>query len=408
MVLTFNRFSHFPQATLLLLILTYKKEIYGSGGNMPSSAEMEIQVIKQPFLKELQLLQGIIERKNTMPILANLMLTADKDGIELTASDLEVALRIRADAEVKKAGKATVPAKKLFEIVRTLPDLSAITIKKLENNWIDIRCGSAHFKLVGLPVEEYPSLPEIEGSKSITLPAAVLKEGIKRVIFAIAQEDIRYAMNGALFQIDSNRLLFIGTDGHRLAYVSNEMESEASDKQEVIISRKALAELQKLLAEAKEEVRFGRFENFLFFQIDSHLLLSRNIEAQFPNYEKFISLRNEKNAIFNSIELMKTIQRVAVLSNERSRAVEFSISEGEAKLSSANPEMGEASDTMEIQYEGPPLKIGFNSQYLTEFLSGISAEEVVFELNTESTAALIKPKGNDQFDYRYILMPMRF
>jgi DNA polymerase III subunit beta len=376
---------------------------------MPSAAEMEIQVIKQPFLKELQLLQGIIERKNTMPILANLMLTADKNGIELTASDLEVALRIRAEAEVKKPGKATIPAKKLFEIVRTLPDLAALTIRKLDNNWVDIRCGSAHFKLVGLPVEEYPSLPEVEGSKTIALPAAILKEAIKRVIFAIAQEDIRYAMNGALFQIEGNRLLMIGTDGHRLSYVANQVESKiSSEKLEVIVSRKALSELQKLLSEAKEEVRFGRFENFLFFQIDSRLLLSRNIEAQFPNYEKFISLRNERVAAFNSADLMRTIQRVAVLSNERSRAVEFSLSEGKATLSSANPEMGEASDAMDIQYDGPQLKIGFNSQYVTEFLSGITAEEVVFELNTESTAALMKPKGTDQFDYRYVLMPMRF
>lgn len=376
---------------------------------MASAAEMEIQVIKQPFLKELQLLQGIIERKNTMPILANLMLTADKNGIELTASDLEVALRIRAEAEVKKPGKATIPAKKLFEIVRTLPDLAALTIRKLDNNWVDIRCGSAHFKLVGLPVEEYPSLPEVEGAKTIALPAAILREAIKRVIFAIAQEDIRYAMNGALFQIEGNRLMMIGTDGHRLSYVANQAESKmSSEKLEVIVSRKALSELQKLLSDAKEEVRFGRFENFLFFQIDSHLLLSRNIEAQFPNYEKFISLRNEKVAAFNSADLMRTIQRVAVLSNERSRAVEFSMSEGKATLSSANPEMGEASDTMDIQYDGPQLKIGFNSQYVTEFLSGITAEEIVFELNTESTAALMKPKGTDQFDYRYVLMPMRF
>ncbi len=376
---------------------------------MPATTEMEIQVIKQPFLKELQLLQGIIERKNTMPILANLMLTADEGGIELTASDLEVALKIRADAEVKKPGKATIPAKKLFEIVRTLPDLSALTIKKLENNWVDIRCGSSHFKLVGLPVEEYPSLPSVEGEKTIVLPAAVLRESIKRVIFSIAQEDIRYAMNGALFQISGNRLLLIGTDGHRLAYVTTELESkQAGEKLEVIISRKALSELQKLLAEAKEEVRFGRFENFLFFQVDSRLLLSRNIEAQFPNYEKFVSLRNEKAAIFNSLDLMKTIQRVAVLSNERSRAVEFSFEEGSAKLSSANPEMGEASDSMDIQYSAEPMKIGFNCQYVIEFLSGVTSEEVVFELNSESTAVLMKPKGVDQFDYRYVLMPMRF
>ena len=162
------------------------------------------------------------------------------------------------------------------------------------------------------------------------------------------------------------------------------------------------------LVELYKLVQFGRFENFLFFQIDSHLLLSRNIEAQFPNYEKFIALSNEKVAAFNAAQLNKTIQRVAVLSNERSRAVEFSLAEGMAKLSSANPEMGEASDSMEIQYDGSPLKIGFNSQYLTEFLSATSAEEVIFELNTESTAALLKPKGADQYDYRYVLMPMRF
>lgn len=373
-----------------------------------SGADLEFQISKQNFLKELQLLQGIIERKNTMPILANLLLTAVNDEIELTASDLEVALRSKTEASVKTPGKATIPAKMLFEIVRKLSDQNDIILRKLDNNWLDIKSGSSHFKLVGLAVEEYPALPELHGSKGMTLPAAVLKEAIRRTIFAIAQEDIRYAMNGALFSVEGNRLIMIGTDGHRMAYVSTELESQKSlEKTEVIIPRKALGELMKLLSEAKEEVRFGRFENFIFFQIDSHLLLSRNIEAQFPNYDKFVSLRNEKTATFNTIQLSQTIQRVAVLSNERSRAVEFAISSGSAKLSSINPEMGEASDTMDIQYDGNDLKVGFNSQYLIEFLAATNAEEVNFELTSESTAALIRPKGTDQYDYRYILMPMR-
>lgn len=380
---------------------------------MPSpksgGTDLEFQISKQSFLKELQLLQGIIERKNTMPILSNLLLTAEPDGIELTASDLEVALRIKTGAEVKRPGKSTVPAKKIFEIVRELSDQKDISIKKLENNFLEIRSGSSYFKLPGLSVEEYPSLPEVGDEKTIAFPAAILKEMIRRVIFSIAQEDIRYAMNGALFRVEGHRLMLIGTDGHRLAYVSTEIEStKASEKLEVIISKKALGELLKLLPEAKEEVQFGRFENFLFFQIDSHLLLSRNIEAQFPNYEKFISLKNDKTAAFNSAELGRTIKRVSVVSNERSRAVEFGISDGLAKLSTTNPEMAEGSDSMEIQYEGPQLKIGFNSQYIIEFLAAISAEEVVFELNTESTAALLRPKGTEQYDYRYILMPMRF
>lgn len=380
---------------------------------MPSpksgGTDLEFQISKQSFLKELQLLQGIIERKNTMPILSNLLLTAEPDGIELTASDLEVALRIKTGAEVKRPGKSTVPAKKIFEIVRELSDQKDISIKKLENNFLEIRSGSSYFKLPGLSVEEYPSLPEVGDEKTIALPAAILKEMIRRVIFSIAQEDIRYAMNGALFRVEGKRLMLIGTDGHRLAYVSTEIEStKASEKLEVIISKKALGELLKLLPEAKEEVQFGRFENFLFFQIDSHLLLSRNIEAQFPNYEKFISLKNDKTAAFNSAELGRTIKRVSVVSNERSRAVEFGMSDGLAKLSTTNPEMAEGSDSMEIQYEGPQLKIGFNSQYIIEFLAAISAEEVVFELNTESTAALLRPKGTEQYDYRYILMPMRF
>lgn len=369
---------------------------------------MEFQIAKQTFFKELSLLQGIIERKNTMPILANLLLTVDKEGVELTASDLEVALRSKIGAEVKKPGTATIPAKKIFEIVRELPDQGNVSIKKLENNFVEIRSGSAYFKLPGLPVEEYPSLPDIGKEKTISLPAGVLREMIRRTIFSIAQEDIRYAMNGALFQVEGNRLILVGTDGHRLAYISGELESKkSSDKIEVIISRKALGELMKLLPEAEQEVQFGRFESFLFFRIDSHLLLSRNIEAQFPNYEKFISLRNDKMAVFNSVMLNKTIRRVAVVSNERSKAVEFHISEGSARLSSANPEMAEGSDSMDIEYSGPDLKIGFNSQYMTDYLTAITAEEVIFELNTESTAALIKQKGNDQYDYRYVLMPMR-
>jgi DNA polymerase III subunit beta len=380
---------------------------------MPSTksggTDLEFQISKQNFLKELQLVQGIIERKNTMPILSNLLLTAEPEGIELTASDLEVALRIKTGADVKHPGKSTVPAKKIFEIVRELSDQKDINLKKLDNNFLEIRSGSSYFKLPGLSVDEYPSLPEVGEEKTIALPSAILKEMIRRVIFSIAQEDIRYAMNGALFRVEGHRLMLIGTDGHRLAYVSTEIEStKASEKLEVIISKKALGELMKLLPEAKEEVQFGRFENFLFFQIDSHLLLSRNIEAQFPNYDKFISLRNDKTAAFNSAELGRTIKRVSVVSNERSRAVEFNLTDGIAKLSTTNPEMAEGSDSMEIQYEGPPLKIGFNSQYIIEFLAAISAEEVVFELNTESTAALLKPKGTEQYDYRYILMPMRF
>src|SRR5262249_26142417 len=305
-------------------------------------------------------------------------------------------------------GKATIPAKTIFEIVRKLSDQNPITVRKLDNNWIEIKSGKSHLKLVGLPVEEYPSLPQLESQKKTSLPAAVLKEAIRRVIFSIAQEDIRYAMNGALFAVEGNRLTMIGTDGHRMAYVSTQLESQkGGEKIEIIIPRKALSELMKLLSEAKDDVQFGRFENFVFFQIDSHLLLSRNIEAQFPNYDKFISLRNDKTAVFNSIELNQRIGLVSVLSNERSRAVEFTLSSGSVKLSSANPEMGEGSDTMDIQYEGPELKIGFNSQYLAEFLSATNSEEVLFELNTESTAALLKPKGTDQYDYRYILMPMR-
>jgi DNA polymerase-3 subunit beta len=369
---------------------------------------MEFQITKQSFLKELQLVQGIIERKNTMPILANLLLTIEKDQMEVTASDLEVALRIKTEAEVKKTGSATVPAKKMFEIVRELPDLSTISLKKLDNNFMEIRCGSSYFKLPGLPVEEYPSLPEVGKEKTIALPAGVLKEMIRRVIFSIAQEDIRYAMNGALLQIEENRLVLIGTDGHRLAYVSTELESmKLPDKLEVIVSRKALTELMKLLPEAEQEVQFGRFDNFLFFRLDSRLLLSRNIEAQFPNYEKFISLKNDKMAVFNTVDLSRRLRRVSVVSNERSRAVEFSLEAGMAKLASASPEMMEGYDTMEIDYQFGPLKIGFNSQYLSDFLAATSSEEVIFELSSESTAALIKPKGVEQYDYRYILMPMR-
>lgn len=371
-------------------------------------SDLEFQISKQNFLKELQLLQGIIERKNTMPILANLLLTAEKDEIEMTASDLEVALRSKTEATVKTPGKATMPAKTLFEIVRKLSDQSDITVRKLENNQLEIKSGSYRSRLVGLPVEEYPTLPQLDGKKGLTLPAAILKEAIRRVIFSIAQEDIRYAMNGALFSVEGNRMIMIGTDGHRMAYISTELESAKSgEKIEVIIPRKALGELMKLLSEAKDEVKFGRFENFIFFQIDSHLLLSRNIEAQFPNYDKFVSLKNDKVATFNSMLLNQGIQRVAVLSNERSRAVEFSLSSGIANLSSANPEMGEASDAIDVQYEGTELKIGFNSQYMIEFLAATNSEEVIFELNTESTAALIRPKGQDQYDYRYILMPMR-
>jgi DNA polymerase III subunit beta len=368
---------------------------------------MEFSASKEDLVRELGLIQGIVERKNTIPILSNVLIQAERDGVEMAATDLDVGLRCRLPAEVRKSGALTLSAKKLFEIVRAVDDRQ-IEVKELENSWASITSGRAYFKIVGLSKTEFPSLAEPPASGFTSLAGSTLSELIHKTSFAITADDSRYFLNGARLELTDTDLRMVATDGHRLAFVSVARPRDGGGNVSAIVPKKTLLELLKILGEGESEVSFAKGDNHLFFRIGDRLLVSKRVDDQFPAYDKVIPQGNDKKVTCATAELSGAIRRVSLLANERSRAVKFGIESGRIEISSQNPELGEARETIEATYQGPALQVGFNGQYLLDFLNATGSAEVSFELKDDSSQGLLRPAAaEDGTDYRYVVMPMR-
>ena len=370
---------------------------------------MELVVRKADLLRELQLFQGIVERKNTIPILANVLIEAAGDEVKLLATDLEVGLRSRCSASVSKGGALTLPAKKLYEIVKALPETD-VRIEE-DKNGVKVAADRFDSRMQTLPREDFPSLPEASGSYSATLPRDVLRQMVSKTQFAITGEDTRYFLNGALFIQRPESLSLVSTDGHRLALITVERDkSKAKAKAEedrVILPRKTLLELGRLLAEEDGDIQYGRGENHLFFDIGGRLLISRMIDGQFPAFERVIPKSNDKRIEFDRDRLTSAVKRVALLSNERSRAVKFQIDSNKVEITSSSPEFGEAKELIQVDYSGPPVTICFNAQYVLDFLGVAESDSVSLEFKDEMSQAVMKPLNADGYDYTYVIMPMR-
>jgi DNA polymerase-3 subunit beta len=368
---------------------------------------MEFSASKDDLVRELGLIQGIVERKNTIPILSNVLIEADDHGIEMAATDLDVGLRCRVAAEVRKTGALTLSAKKLFEIVRAVDDRS-VEVKELDNSWASIASGRAHFKMVGLAKTEFPALAEPPGSGFTSLSGATLSSLIHRTSFAITADDSRYFLNGAKLELTDSDMRMVATDGHRLAFVSIARPTGASGTLSAIVPKKTLMELLKILAEGAAEVAFAKGDNHLFFRVGDRLLVSKRVDDQFPAYDKVIPQGNDKKITCATAELAGAIRRVSLLANERSRAVKFGIDPGRLDISSQNPELGEARESIGAVYQGPALSVGFNGQYLLDFLNATGSSEVTLELKDDSSQGLLRPAvAEENTDYRYVVMPMR-
>ncbi len=370
---------------------------------------MELVVRKNDLLRELQLFQGIVERKNTIPILANVLLEASGDEVKLLATDLEVALRSRCKATVSKPGSLTLPAKKLYEIVKSLPETD-IRITE-EKNGVKVAAERFDSRMQTLPREDFPTLPESAGGPAVALPPSALKEMVAKTQFAITGEDTRFFLNGALFVLRSDSMSLVATDGHRLALVNVHRNGKSSkgDESEVkaILPKKTLGELARLLAEGETEINYERGENHLFFNVGDRLLISRMIDGQFPAYERVIPKANDKHIEFERDRLTNAVKRVALLSNERSRAVKFQIDKGKVEVTSSSPDIGEAHETLLVDYAGAPMQICFNAQYVLDFLAAVTTDVVALELKDEVSQAVMKPVGAEGYDYTYVIMPMR-
>jgi DNA polymerase-3 subunit beta len=373
-----------------------------------ATTTMEITVSKFELLRELTATQGVVERKTTIPILSNYLFEAAGDKLSLTATDLDLSLRTSCNAKVKKEGACTIPARKLYDYVRLLPDAD-ITIKLLENHWVSIRCGRSNTKMVGMAKSNFPGLPVFPAAGTIKIPAAVLRSMIAKTGFAIASEESRYTLNGALMVLKPESITMVATDGHRLAHVerAGEKFEGVSGEMKTLIPKKAMDELKSLLDSDVETIDFAKDESTLFFRVGPRLLTSRQLTGQFPNYEAVLPKDISKSIALHGEELGAAIARVAQFADERSRAVRLRLEKGELKLSASSTETGESEDSIEIAYDGEPMAIGFNAQYLMDFIKATGSCDVKLELKDAQSAGQLRPAEGEDYKYRYIVMPMR-
>jgi DNA polymerase-3 subunit beta len=378
---------------------------------------MELVVRKNDLLRELQYFQGIVERKNTIPILANVLMetkaTAEKEEVHFLATDLEVALRSKCAATVVKPGSLTLPAKKLYEIVKSLPETD-IRIAQ-DKSGVKVAADRFDSRMQTLPREDFPTLPETGGTSSAMLARNAVKEMVAKTQFAITGEDTRYFLNGAQFVLRPDSMSLVATDGHRLALVTagrnGKSKTAASgsveEENKAILPKKTLGELARLLSDGDGDISYERGENHLFFKVGDRLLISRMIDGQFPAYERVIPKGNDKHIEFERDRLTNAVKRVALLSNERSRAVKFQIEKGKVEVTSSSPEIGEATETLPVDYTGAALQICFNAQYVLDFLAAVATDVVSLELKDEVSQAVMKPVGAEGYEYTYVIMPMR-
>lgn len=370
---------------------------------------MEITISKFELLRELTATQGVVERKTTIPILSNYLFEAAADKLQLTATDLDLSLRTACNAKVKKEGACTIPARKLYDYVKLLPDAD-ITIKLLENHWVSIRCGRSNTKMVGMARSNFPALPVFPTAGVIKISTAVLRSMIAKTGFAIAHEESRYTLNGALMVLKSESITMVATDGHRLAHIerAGEKFDGVSGEMRTLIPKKAMDELKTLLDSTDAEtIDFAKDESTLYFRVGQRLLTSRQLTGQFPNYEAVLPKEITKSISVPGTELGAAISRVAQFADERSHAVRLRLEKDELKLSASSTDSGESEDSIEVAYAGDPVTIGFNAQYLIDFIKATGSTEVKLELKDAQSAGQFRPSEGDDYKYRYIVMPMR-
>ncbi|HET8563537.1 MAG TPA: DNA polymerase III subunit beta [Candidatus Binatia bacterium] len=370
---------------------------------------MKLKIKKEEILKGLQRIQGVVEKKNTMPILSNMLLTADANGIEIVATDLEIGLRGRYAAEVEKPGSVTVSAKKMYEIVRELPS-EDIQIKVEDGNWVRIVSGQSQFKLVALPKDEYPALPDVAEEGMIAIEGETLREMIKKTLYSVGENDARYVLNGLFVHMNQSKnglnVRMVGTDGHRLSMIDRVIDAKHKEES-MIIPKKAMMELRRLLEEdsSKAELRIGFSKNHALFKRDGLVMVSKLIDGNYPNYLQVVPAKSTKKVAVSKDMFTHAVKRVSILSKEKTNAVKMQLEKDKLVLSTNNPEVGEASEELGVDYKGEAITIGFNSRYLMDVLTAMDRANIALELNDSLSPCLITEEGDDH--YKCVVMPMR-
>jgi len=370
---------------------------------------MKLRIKKEEILKGLQRIQGVVDKKNTMPILSNMLMAADSKGIDIIATDLEIGLRGRYRADVEKPGSVTVSAKKMYEIVRELPE-DDVQIRVDENNSVRIISGHSQFKLIGLPKEEYPALPDVVEESMIMVSGETLRDMIKRTLYAAGENDARYVLNGLYVHLAPGKggltIRMVGTDGHRLSLIDRTVDAKHKEES-VIVPKKAMLELRRLLEEdaSEEGFQLGFSKNHALFKRDGLVMVSKLIDGNYPNYQQVIPTKNTKRVTVPRELFTHAVKRVSILAKDKTNAVKLQLDKNSLVLSTNNPEVGEANEELSVNYTGDSLTIGFNSRYLLDALSAMDRPVISLELNDSLSPCLITEEGNDA--YRCVVMPMR-
>jgi DNA polymerase-3 subunit beta len=375
---------------------------------------MELTVGKADLQKELQLCQGVVEKRSTIPILSNVLIKAADGKLQVAATDLDVTILTSCAAKITTPGGVTLEARRFFDIVRSLPD-EDVHIALQENNQMLIESGTAKFRLLGLPAEDYPTLPTVNVTEGYTIPLDELKTMVAKVKFAITHEETRFQLNGALLKMQPQKMEMVATDGHRMALINFPYAGGGNGKKKgseltILIPRKALDEILRLESGEEGTVLFGVSENQLFFDAADRRLMARMIDVNFPNYMEVISRDNDRHVLVDRERLLATIKRISLVANERTRAVRFDFAPGKLTVSSTNPELGDARETVPIDYAGQPFFVGLNAAYVMDFLSATDTPSVSLDLKDENSQCIGRPASTAEdlpYDYLYVVMPMR-
>ncbi len=369
---------------------------------------MELRLKREDLLAELAPMQGIVERRTTIPVLSHLLLRAAGDRLHLAATDLDVSLTSSIPAEIAGEGALAVQAKKFAEIVRAVA-AERIELTLESERALRVVAGRSRFRIHGLPAADFPTLPTVEGQPRLALPLASCRRLIGKVLFAVSSEESRFQLSGALLRLKGERAEMVATDGHRLALIDVALPAAAGEDS-ILVPRKALQELLRLEGEGQVELRRG--EHHLSFRCGAREMICRILDGAFPDYERVISRGNDKRVTVERRVLAEAVQRVALMTGERNRGVKLEFGDSEIAIAAANPDLGEASETVGCDYAGPALKIGLNPDYLAQFLSAVETDRVLLELKDENSQCVghpARPEGAEEPDERYvcIIMPMR-
>jgi DNA polymerase-3 subunit beta len=367
---------------------------------------MELTLRRGDFLNELTLMQGVVERKNTIPILSNILLKASDGHLNFTSTDLDLTLLSAAEAKVSRPGSVTVPARKLFDLIRNLPEAD-VALKLMDNHYLGVTCERSNFRLVAQPAEDFPTVPKVEGKGEISFPLDLWKRVTRKVLYAVSAEETRFQLMGALLKDKGKEFELVATDGHRLALIDFPKSGTKGEIPNVLIPKKAVAEILKMDGGGDLVIRHS--ENHLLFSVGNRQLIARLLDVNFPDYEKILSKGNDKVAIVPRVVCQAAIRRVALFSSERARGVKLSFEKNLLTLASASQELGEGTETLDITYDAEPLSIGLNAQYLLDFLDEAETENVRLDLKDENTQCLCQPEGGIEgaSRYVYVVMPMR-